>query len=124
MGVSNDVQRLQGKAKAWDPGARAREANARMAALTRSMAAIGAAAGAMPGRASVTAVRATGMVIDDEPVLRLDLLVMADGRPPFPSAVEGPVSTAVAARLVPGVEVNVTFDPANPWVAAIDWSSL
>jgi hypothetical protein len=133
MGMFKDMRTLQKQAKeidkTWDPGAQAREANARMAALTQSMAAAGAAAagaaaGGATGRGSITGVRETGMVINNQPVLRLDLLVLADGRPPFPSAVEGPVSMALLPRLVPGAEVDVTFDPANPSVAAIDWSTL
>jgi hypothetical protein len=136
MGMFKDVRNLQKQAKeidkTWDPGAQARDANARMAALTQSMAAANAAAAGtaavaatgQPAQASITAVRETGLMVNMQPVLHLDLLVLAEGRPPFPATSEGPVSMTLLARLVPGAELGVKFDPANPTVVAIDWSSL
>jgi hypothetical protein len=136
MGMFKDMRTLQKQAKEiskdWDPGAQARDANTRMAALTQSMAAANAAAATsgqvaaagQAAQATITAVRETGMMVNMQPVLHLDVLVMADGRPPFPASSEGPVSMALLGRLVPGAELNVRYDPANTSAIAIDWATL
>ncbi len=130
MGMFKDIRQLQKQAKeidkTWDPGAQMQEAKARMAAASQSMAVQTQTAQLLTtgvrGRGTITAVRETGMYLNMEAVLHIDVLLMADGRPPVPASCEGPVSPAFLGRVTPGASVEVAFDPADPSIVAIDWT--
>lgn len=107
-----------------DVSASLQQASAAMAAAHDTLARQAAAA-SLPGPAhpaTVAAARDTGMVVNHQPVLELDLLVLPAGSPPRPVTVREVVAHAHLGRVVPGAAVGVRLDPATG-AAALDWTA-
>jgi hypothetical protein len=79
------------------------------------------AANAVAGTAQVLAVRDTGMLVNGDPNLGIDLLVTLPGQPPYPVTEQLVVSKVAVARAQPGQMVNVRVNPATPQSVFVDW---
>jgi hypothetical protein len=67
-----------------------------------------------PGTATVTAIRDTGVRINDDPEVELDLDVQVDGMPVFPVTHRQVISRIAIAGFRPGAVVPVRVDPERP----------
>ncbi len=122
MGFFKDLGRLNQQAKEvskdWDPAAQMRQAMAGMSQVQDMMAQTSAAASIGPNgklaTAQITASRDTGAIVNHQPILEIDLLVMPDDGAPFPATVRQVVPLASLGRVTPGGQLQVTYDPANP----------
>jgi hypothetical protein len=76
-----------------------------------------------PGKATIKNVGQTGTTINENPVAILDLEVAVEGKQPYPVQVQSAVPQVFLARLVPGGQVGVKVDPANPQTVAVDWNA-
>jgi hypothetical protein len=138
MGFFKDVRKLNKMGKEsymnMDVQAQMEQASASMAQAQQLMAqqtaaaqmAAGQAAApgdALAGSATITALRDTGMLVNYQPVVELDLLVVPDGQPPFP--VTQSATITVENRMVchPGREVKVAIDRADRTNVWIDWTA-
>lgn len=122
MGFLKDIRTLNRQAKEirkdWDPAAQLAAGMQQMQAASRMMeqqtAALQLGATGEVAQAQVVAARETGMQLNLQPVLDIDLLVHRDGVPPYPVTVRRPVAQAHLGRLVPGTVLPARVDPANP----------
>ena len=129
MGVFKSVRELntQGKeiSRNWDVGAQLADAQSSMAAANQLMAqqtaAANIAATGLDATATVAAVRQSGAMINYQPMVEIDLTVMAPGSPPYPATVSQVVQQVHLARLQPGAVLRVKVDPANPATIWIDF---
>jgi hypothetical protein len=119
MGFLKDLRTMQKLGtearRDWDPAAQMREATARMQQLSAdaTLRTSGAHAPAV-----VTAVRETGTVVDNQPVLEVDVTVMPAGAVPFPAT--GMVTGhARQGTIRSGVTISVRYDPAAPSIVAV-----
>jgi membrane protease subunit (stomatin/prohibitin family) len=96
------------------------QANALMAQQTAAFQAAADPA-AVTGSAQILASRDTGMRMNLDPTLQLDLLVTLPGQPPYPATVTATVSMAHLGRVQPGGVVTVRVDPATPAAVHLDW---
>ncbi|MGI8332938.1 hypothetical protein ACRYCC_23550 [Actinomadura scrupuli] len=71
--------------------------------------------------ASLTAVRDTGSRINSDPLVELDLLVMAAGRPPYPVTLSSVVPITGMGQLRPGTALAIRVDPQRPEQVAVVW---
>jgi hypothetical protein len=76
---------------------------------------------AVAGQAQVLASRDTGMRVNFNPTLELDLLVNLPGQPPYPVTTRSTVSQAHLGLVQPGSAVRVRVNPATPQVVHLDW---
>jgi hypothetical protein len=70
--------------------------------------------------ATVAAARPTGTQINLSPVVDIDLTVFRNGVP-VPMTHQEAVPQVYLARLQPGANLHVKFDPSNPAALWIDW---
>jgi hypothetical protein len=61
---------------------------------------------------TITAVRQMG-ILNFSPILEIDVLVMADGMPPYPATVNQTVTQMQLPSLAPGRSVVALIDPAD-----------
>jgi predicted patatin/cPLA2 family phospholipase len=130
MGFMKSMKDLQKQGsemqKNMDVGGMMSNAQEQMAAATQMMADQTAAANvALNGQeatATITAVRATGTLVNYQPAVELDLTVFMDGRPPYPATVTQVVP--VLAQAVAGANLHVKVDPQNPTAVWIDWTKV
>ena len=73
--------------------------------------------------ATITAVVATGAVLDLSPVWRIDLLVVVPGRPPRPVTHVTAVPQTAVHRARPGASVAVRVMIDDPEDLYIDWAT-
>ena len=66
------------------------------------------------GTATVTALRDSGMTINDHPVVDLDLQVVVDGGVPYAVTHRQTINRLAIAGFQPGATVPVRVDPADP----------
>jgi hypothetical protein len=78
---------------------------------------------ALPGSATITALRDTGMLVNYQPVVELDLLVTPDGQAPFPLTQSATVTVENRMVCHPGREVKVAIDPVDRTNVWIDWAA-
>ncbi len=71
--------------------------------------------------ATVTASRQTGMLVNHNPVIEFDLLVMHAGVP-FPANCRQVVQQLHLSRAQVGCRLRVKIDPADPGAVWIDWT--
>jgi hypothetical protein len=122
MGFFKSMNDLQKQAKAIDkdfhPGQRMAEGKERMKAAQAMMAQQTAAANAslngLDGQATVVAVRQTPTMVNFQPMVEIDLTVLAAGRPPYPVTVTQVVDQVSLTRLQPGASVAVKIDANDP----------
>lgn len=119
MGFFKDVGKLSkmGKemSKDHDPAAQMRQAKQQMDAMTAQNQLLTSGTSA---QATVTALRDTGMEVNLQPVIEVDLTVFPAAGPPFPATATTQGHAQLAA-LQPGTTVPVRYDPANPSTVAI-----
>jgi hypothetical protein len=60
-------------------------------------------------------------MVNFQPMVEIDLTVMAPGSPPYPATVSQVVQQVNLARLQPGATLRVKVDPANPGTIWIDF---
>jgi hypothetical protein len=65
------------------------------------------------GQATITEVRDTGTLVNQNPVVEFDLQVAVDGRDPYPVTHRQVVSKLVVGNFAPGAVVPVRVDPGN-----------
>jgi hypothetical protein len=136
MGFFKDLKQLndQGKAirdaqppmkdRMADASARMAEANQMMANMAQGSAqATQALATGVATTATITGARQTGAMLNFNPVVELDLLVMMPSGVPMPVIRQETVMQVYLGRCQPGLRLNVRVDPANPNGLWIDWAT-
>lgn len=114
MGFLKDVRDLSALSKhaseGYDPAAQMRAATAQMQQVSAQTRLLQTGTDAS---ATVLAVRDTGTHVNHQPMLEVDLTVLAQGGLPFPATatVTGHAQLAV---LRPGASVRVRYDPDGP----------
>jgi hypothetical protein len=120
-----EVSKLTGAPKVGASLAQGRE---RMASAQQAMAGLtGNAAMRANGRsgtAVVASAQATGQQSNLNPVYEVGLTVTPEGGAPYDVTVMSEVNTLGVAKAVPGTEVPVTIDGADPTNVIIDWISV
>jgi hypothetical protein len=97
-------------------------ANAMMANMAQtSMGAANAATYGTPAVATITSARQTGAMMNYNPVVELELLVMMPNGIPMPVTRQEMVMQIHLARCQPGQKLNVKVDPNDPSGLWIDW---
>jgi hypothetical protein len=131
MGFFKDLKKLSKQSKEiskdWDPAAQMRQATAAIQASTELMAQQTAAAAlASSGEsatAQVNAARDAGAMVNMQPMMEIDLLVLPEGRPPYPVTVRQVVPMAQIGRVAPGTRLSVRIDPEDQSAIWVDWTS-
>jgi hypothetical protein len=90
----------------------------RSAAATDQLLATGIA-----GQATITGLTQTGMYLNDQPQISMDLTVNLPGQAPYAAKHHEFVPLMLLGRLSSGAPLVVRVDPANPQHLAIDWQS-
>lgn len=129
MGFFKDVRNLQKQAKDMTPpeyrglGGSMRQMRDGVAMANQTLSDLNAGqmqaqalmATGVVGQATIGAVRDTGMTVNDNPVVELDLQVTSPSAPaPYPVTHRQMISRLQVAQLQPGATVQVRVDPANP----------
>lgn len=113
--------------KNWDVGAQLAGAQASMASaqamMAQQTAGANLAATGLDAIATINGVRQGGGMVNYQPILELDLLVIAPGRPPVPVSVSQVVEQIFLAKAQVGGRVVVKVDPANPQQVWINWAA-
>jgi hypothetical protein len=66
------------------------------------------------GTGTITAVRDTGMTVNENPSIEMDLQVQVGGGAPYPVTHQQVVSRLAIANFQPGATVALKVDPADP----------
>jgi hypothetical protein len=74
------------------------------------------------GTAVVVAVTDTGMLVNFDPVVMLDLSVTVDGGEPYAVRIRQIVGKLYVARLAPGATLPVAVDAQDPYQVTIQWT--
>ena len=124
----NDLQKQSNEInKNWDVGAQMADAQAQMAnanaLMAQQTAAANAATNGIDATATVAAVRQQGGMVNFQPMIELDLTVMAPGNPPYPLTVAQVVPQTQLAMLQPGAALKVKVDPNDPSAVWIDFAA-
>ena len=90
----------------------------RRAAATDALLATGT-----PGTATITGLTQTGMYVNENPQIRMQLLVSLPGQTPYATQHTEIVPLMLLGRLNSGAPLNVRVDPMNLNRVAVDWSS-
>jgi hypothetical protein len=77
----------------------------------------------IPGTAQITGLSQTGMYINYQPQIQMNLLVSLPGRPPYGATHKEVVPLILLSRLAPGAMLAVKVDPADPQKIVIDWQN-
>jgi hypothetical protein len=75
-----------------------------------------------PGTAVVVAVTDTGMLVNSDPVVMLDLSVTVDGGDAYAVRIRQIVGKLHVARLQPGATLPVVVDAQDPYQVTIQWT--
>ena len=123
----NDLQKQSKEInKNWDVGAQLADAQTQMAnanaLMAQQTAAANAATSGIEATATVTAVRQGGGMVNYQPMVEIDLTVMAPGSPPYPLTVEQVVPQTQLAMLQPGASLKVKVDPNDSSAVWIDFA--
>jgi len=70
-------------------------------------------ANGLRGEATITAVRDTGVQVNNMPMLEIELQVSLEGREPYTASVRQVVQHCALAQAQPGMKVPVRVDPEN-----------
>jgi len=131
MGFFKDLKKLSRQSKEmskdWDPASQLQHASAAMAASTEAMAQQTAAAALAisgePAIAQVNAARDGGAMLNMQPMMEIDLLVLPEGRPPYPVTLRQVVPMAQVGRLTPGTRLSIKIDPQDQSAVWVDWAA-
>jgi hypothetical protein len=111
--------------KTFDPGQQMKDGMAKMAEANAMMAAQTQAANlaltGTPATATIVSAQQTGALINFQPSLQLDLLVLPTGGVPYPVTVTQVVEQPFLGKAIAGSNVSVKVDSADPQVVWIDW---
>jgi len=75
-----------------------------------------------PARAVVRALQDTGMLVNFNPQVVLDLEVTVEGQVPYITRLTAPIPQIMLAQVQPGKALGVRVDRTNASSLAIDWS--
>jgi hypothetical protein len=75
------------------------------------------------GQATITGLTQAGMYLNNNPRIKMELLVEPPGRPAYAAQHSEFVPLILLGRLAPGAVLPVRVDPAAPQRVAIDWSA-
>ena len=134
MGFFKDIKKLSDQGKAINDAAppmkdRMADASARMAQANQMMANVAqgsvlatqAIANGVPAVATITSAGQTGAMLNFNPVVELELLVMMPSGVPMPVSRQETVMQIHLGRCQPGLRLNVRVDPADSNSLWIDW---
>ena len=77
----------------------------------------------IPGQASITGLTQTGMYFNENPQVRMQLIVSLPGQQPYAAQHTEIVPLILLGRLSSGAPLSVRVDPADFNRIAVDWSS-
>jgi hypothetical protein len=134
MGFLDNLFKLDAQAKEIrknsDPVGRLSEMQTKMDALNASMAASvpqvadpASEARRVLATATVSAARQTGAMVNFQPAIDLDLMVMLPSGAPLPATTTIVVNQLNMMKLQPGTRLAVSIDPTLPASVRIDWNS-
>ena len=119
--LSKESREIQ---KTTDFGAMRKQGMANMAAMQEQMAQMTKQANlqttGISCAATVTAVRDTGGMVNNEPIAEIDMTVLPDGLPPYPVTIRQAISPFYSGRVQPGASLSIKVDPNDPSTAFID----
>ncbi len=75
------------------------------------------------GQATITGMTQTGMYLNEQPQISMDLMVSLPGQAPYAAKHHEFVPLMLLGRLSSGAPLNVRVDPSNPQRLAIDWQT-
>jgi hypothetical protein len=115
-------------AKDSDPAPAMQSGMARMQAPNEQLAQMNAALSAPPGdavaaSAQVLSIGATTGMLNNDPIVPVDLMIFHPGGPPRPISTSVVVPLTQLHRLATGATVPVKLSASNPEALAIDWST-
>ena len=107
-------------------------ANAQMAQASQMMAGVNQGfqgqvtgfAGGVDGTAVIKNAQDTGQQQNLNPVYQLDLMITVPNQAPYDVTTQSEVNTLAVAKCVPGSQVPVKVDPANPSNVRVDWMKV
>ena len=76
-----------------------------------------------PGTAQVTGVTQTGMYLNEQPQLDLQLMVSVPGKAPYPARHKSFVPLMLMGRVTSGQPLAVRVDPVDPQKLVVDWQN-
>jgi hypothetical protein len=132
MGFLKDVKTLNKQSKEMsknsDPAGAMQSGMARMHALNEQLALMNAALAAPPGdaveaSAQVLSTGATTGMLNNDPIVPVELMIFKPGGPPRPVSTSVVVPVTQLHRLATGATVPVKLSASNPDALAIDWSA-
>jgi hypothetical protein len=132
MGFFKDIKTVSKQSKEvsknWDPGQQMQDGMARMQAVNQQLAQMNAALSAPPGdaveaSAQVLSIGATTGMLNNDPIVPLELMIFQPGGPPRPISTSVVVPLTQLHRLATGATVPVKLSASNPDALAIDWSA-
>ena len=81
-------------------------------------------ASGVSGTATLTGVTQTGMYLNEQPRIKMDMLVQLPGQTPYAAEHSEFVPLILLARVQPGATLPVKVNPAQPGKVVIDWQGL
>jgi hypothetical protein len=112
------------KDKMADMSSKMAEANAMMAGMAVGAAQANTAiANGVAATATITAARQTGALINFNPVVELELLILLPSGVPMQATRQESVQQLHLGRCQPGLRLNVKVDPTNADSLWIDWAN-
>ncbi len=76
------------------------------------------------GTATLTGVTQTGMYLNEQPRIKMDMLVQLPGQVPYAAEHSEFVPLILLSRVQPGATLPVKVNPAQPGKVVIDWQGL
>jgi hypothetical protein len=115
-------------AKNADPARAMQSGTARMHTLNAQLAQMNAALSAPPGdaveaSARVMSIGTTTGMLNNDPIVPVELVILQPGGPPRPISTSVVVPLTQLHRLATGATVPVKLSASNPDALAIDWST-
>jgi hypothetical protein len=80
-------------------------------------------ASGVAGTARITGLRQTGLYLNEQPQVEMQLSVQLPARAPYPATRKEFVPLILLARLTAGAPLPVRVDPADPGSIVIDWQA-
>ena len=81
-------------------------------------------AAGVAGTATITGVTQTGMYLNEQPRIKMDLLVQLPGQAPYAAEHTEFVPLILLSRVQPGATLPVKVNPAQPQKVVVDWQGL
>jgi hypothetical protein len=131
MGMFKDIRTVTKQAKqidkTWDPKAARAEGMAKLNNVNEMMKAQTAAltsvaADGLPATAQVVSVGASSGMVNNNPIVPVELLVMGPDGPPRPVSLTLVVPLTSLARLQPGATLPATVSASNPDAVVVNWA--